>query len=106
MLAGGVGAYFGANSKPSLIAGVVSGLLIFAGTALGLSNPSRGFGLVGLTAAGLIVVFGKRYMDTHKVMPSLGLLGLSVLMLILLAVGHFTSSKPSSEAGTTPTVQP
>jgi uncharacterized membrane protein (UPF0136 family) len=89
MLGGGIGGYVSAGSLPSLISGIVSGILLLASVALARSNPKLGYGLAALTALILVGVFIERYMKTHKAMPSLGLIGLSALMLVLLAVGHF-----------------
>lgn len=89
MLGGGVGGYVTARSTPSLITGIVAGLLLLGSAAWAKSNPKMGFGLATLVTAGLIAVFVRRYIETGKPMPSLGLVGLSVLMLILLLAGHF-----------------
>lgn len=95
MLAGGIGGFVTAKSVPSLVTGIVSAVLVFTGSFLSLNKPSTGFGLIAVTCVGLAGVFLKRYIDTQKPMPAMGLMGLSLLMLGLLAVGHFTS-KPSN----------
>lgn len=93
MLGGGLAAYFSAKSLPSLITSSVAALFIFGGAFISLSKPATGFGLVGTTCVVLSGLFVKRYIDTGKPMPAFGLLGLCILMLILLAVGHFAQQK-------------
>jgi uncharacterized membrane protein (UPF0136 family) len=89
MLGGGIGGYVSAKSMPSLISGILSGIFLFTAVFLARNNPKMGYGLAALTALILIGVFIRRYMETGKMMPSGGLIGLSTLMLILLIVGHF-----------------
>jgi uncharacterized membrane protein (UPF0136 family) len=89
MLGGGIGGYVSANSIPSLVSGVISGILLLGAVVLGRNNPRLGYGLATLTALVLVIVFVRRYMETGKLMPSGALIGLSIFMLILLTVGHF-----------------
>jgi uncharacterized membrane protein (UPF0136 family) len=56
-LAGGVMGYVRANSRASLIAGGVSGLLLLGGAALAVSQPPLGLGLAALVSAALVARF-------------------------------------------------
>ena len=79
-----LGAFFGwkAGSKISLIMGLVSGILVFAGLYLTGLNPKMGFLLLTVIGGGLSIVFLKRLMATGKMMPSGMLLTVSALFCI------------------------
>lgn len=86
---GGIMGYVKAGSRPSLIAGVVSGLVALAALAATLMMPDSRVGfLIGLAlAAALTVVFLRRFAATRKVMPAGVLVVVSVLMIgVLIAV--------------------
>ncbi len=95
MFGGGVGGYAVAHSLPSLITGIVAGVLLVIAAVLARTNSKVGYGLAAVVALALGIVFIRRYFETGKPMPSLGLLGLSVLMLVVLAAGHFMLKNPS-----------
>jgi uncharacterized membrane protein (UPF0136 family) len=83
LIAGGIAGYFKAGSRPSVIAGTISGLIAFA--ALGVSTQDvLGFRIGAVLAALMLVVFDVRFFKTRKLMPS-GLLAiLSLVVLIVL----------------------
>jgi uncharacterized membrane protein (UPF0136 family) len=58
-LAGGVMGYVRANSRASLIAGGVSGLLLLGGAVLAVSQPALGLGLAALVSAALVARFAR-----------------------------------------------
>jgi uncharacterized membrane protein (UPF0136 family) len=58
-LAGGVMGYVRANSRASLIAGGISGLLLLGGAALAVSQPALGLGLAAVVSAALVARFAK-----------------------------------------------
>lgn len=93
MAGGGIGGYVAAKSVPSLLTGLISGVTLLTAAKLSVSQPRVGFGLAAITALALTAVFIKRYIDTQKPMPSLGLVGASVLMLGLLIFGHFMTNR-------------
>jgi len=75
MIAGGYMGFKKANSKMSLIMGLVSGILIL----LNLSN----YLILSIISIVLALTFTKRFLDTKKFMPSGMLLILSVLTAII-----------------------
>ena len=79
-----LGAFFGwrAGSQVSLIMGIVSGLLVFAGLGLMSVNPKMGLLLLTIIGGGLSFVFLKRLMVTAKFMPS----GLLLIVSALFAI--------------------
>ena len=84
MIAGGLmGAR--AGSRPSLIAGVGSGMFLLVAWWVARTNPRAGLGAGAAIAAVLAVVFAMRLAKTRKAMPSGALLALSVLAALLLA---------------------
>ena len=93
LIVGGAMGYVKAKSLPSLIAGVVCGLIIII---VGLNYASYDAPYVALLVAlVLIVLMGRRYIRTRKAMPALLIVVLSVIVAvvqvyILLSVGNGT----------------
>jgi len=86
LLVGGMIGYRKAGSRPSLIAGSVSGLVALLAAGLMLQDV-RAIWLGVVLAAMMLVVFGIRFAKTRKFMPS-GLLGVvSVAVLGGLLAG-------------------
>jgi uncharacterized membrane protein (UPF0136 family) len=81
---GGLIGYLKAGSRPSLIAGSISGLAALGALGLSVGNSRLGVPLGLLLSISLFIVFGHRYaVKTRKFMPS-GLL--AVASLVVLAV--------------------
>ncbi len=97
--AGGIMGFAMKGSVPSLISGSISGIVLIILGFLARSNPKVGYGLTALVALGLIGLFIYRFIQTKSPMPAFGVIGLSVLMLILLAVGHFFTGSAANAAG-------
>lgn len=89
MLVGGVIGYRAAGSKPSLISGVISGLLLFGAFAWSRSNAGGGFLSAAVLALLLAIVFTIRLAKTGRFMPSGMLLAISVIALVVLAIAGF-----------------
>lgn len=89
LFAGGAIGFVKAGSRPSLIAGTISGLLAFGLLGLTLTTIKVAFWL-GVVLAGLMaVVFTIRLRKTGKFMPSGLLLGLSAVAAVLLAASAY-----------------
>ena len=83
-ITGGAMGYARAKSKPSLIAGSVSGaLLIIAGL---LSPGVPGFVLALIVSVLLLAHFGRSYAAKKKPMPAIPMIVLSVLCIVSTAV--------------------
>jgi uncharacterized membrane protein (UPF0136 family) len=81
---GGAMGYARAKSKPSLIAGSVSGaLLIIAGL---LSPGVPGFVLALIVSVLLLAHFGRSYAARKKPMPAIPMIVLSGICIILTAI--------------------
>ncbi|MEA2551923.1 MAG: hypothetical protein QOJ65_99 [Fimbriimonadaceae bacterium] len=93
---GGIMGFVTAGSPMSAIVGGLTGLLLVIFGLVSKTNPKVGYGGAAVLAIALIAFFIYRYMSTQKPMPAFGVIGLSVLMLILLVFGHFAG--PSSRA--------
>ena len=83
MLGGGLMGYR-AGSRPSLVAGLASGVLLLAAWQLSRTWYEVGLGLGALLALALSVVFGMRLAKTRKLMPSGMLLAVSLIALAVL----------------------
>ena len=80
MLLGGIFGFVKAGSKASLIMGIISGILIFAGVALlGQGQYAAGRAVLTFTSFFLSGIFGLRLFRTRKFMPSGMLLVLSLI---------------------------
>lgn len=88
MLLGGIFGFVKAGSKASLVMGIISGILIFAGVALLGPAYTTGRAVITFTSFILSGVFGIRLVKTRKFMPAGMLLVLS-LVASFLAVQLF-----------------
>ena len=88
LIAGGIVGYLKARSRPSLIAGAISGRV--AGAALAASTRGAfGFQMGAVLAAIMMVVFDIRFFKTRRFMPSGLLATISLIVLILLCFQIF-----------------
>ncbi|XP_067932847.1 transmembrane protein 14C-like [Watersipora subatra] len=88
--AGGVFGYAKSGSTASLTAGLISGGLITLGTYLASTGKDTlGQALVAFTALGLTFAMGKRYMNSHKMMPAGIVTIISVLILLRMIYEQF-----------------
>ena len=83
MFLGGVFGFVKAGSKVSLIMGIISGILIFAGVALLGPAHTTGRAVLTFTSFVLSGVFAIRLLKTRKFMPSGMLLVLSLIASFL-----------------------
>lgn len=97
----GIGAYgaFGpAKSMISLVASGVAGALVLVGVGLSLKYFRWGYALAGLVALGMIGRFFRGALE-GDLYPSQVVVGISVLAIAVMAVGHFAAQKkPASPA--------
>lgn len=87
---GGVMGYLKAQSKASLISGVISAALLAVAYYVSGRNWEQGLIFGGVISALLCVVFGIRLKKTGKMMPSGMLLGLCAAELIFIVVSIVT----------------
>ena len=81
-LVGGAMGYVKANSRASLIAGGVSGLLLLGGAALALSHPVLGLAIVSIVSAALVARFAKSAMGKRASSIAYLMIGGGVAVLI------------------------
>jgi uncharacterized membrane protein (UPF0136 family) len=95
LMLGGIMGFVKARSKPSLIAGVVSGLAAIV--ALGLSIQGIAFGrpLGLLLAIVLFVFFGYRYSLRGRIFMPSGLMAVVSLVVILVLVLEMALGAPA-----------
>jgi uncharacterized membrane protein (UPF0136 family) len=92
LAAGGTLGYVKAKSRPSLIAGVTSGVLAALCALVAGVRPALGLWLGAILALLLFGLFGVRFAKSRKMMPS-GLMGaISGIVLLLLAIMAFRLS--------------
>ena len=85
MLLGGVGGYAIAHSAKSLIAGIVSAVLIGAAYYVSGQQPRVGFGIGAIVAIGLIIVFVIRIRELLAKIPP-GSIGMNVGLCVLSGI--------------------
>lgn len=88
VLAGGVMGYVKAQSKPSLISGLISGIaLVIAWLITFFQSYTTGMALATFLAIALLIVFAIRFRKTGKFMPA-GLMAiLSLIGAVVFAIG-------------------
>ena len=84
-IVGGIIGYLTARSKPSLISGIVSGLLLLIGVLRAAQGIASGLWVVKIVTLVLVVVFIIRLIKTKKFMPA----GLMVIGGIATLIGVF-----------------
>ncbi|MEL6130199.1 MAG: TMEM14 family protein [Cyanobacteria bacterium J06627_3] len=84
-IVGGIIGYLTARSKPSLISGIVSGLLLLIGVFRAAQGIASGLWVVKIVSLALVVVFIIRLIKTKKFMPA----GLMVIGGIATLIGVF-----------------
>ena len=89
LIAGGLVGYLKAGSRPSLIAGGVSGVLALLALAQSFQSPVWAFREGVVLAVALALVFGMRLRKTGKFMPSGMLLAVSGVAGVLLAAASY-----------------
>lgn len=82
---GGIVGYLKARSKPSLISGIVSGLLLIIGALRAAQDITSGLWLVKIVTLVLLIVFIVRLVKTKKFMPA----GLMVIGGVATLIGVF-----------------
>lgn len=82
-IVGGAMGYAKARSLPSLISGLVSGLLLLIGGIAQQQGYSWGFPLSLFVTVALILVFAVRFWKTRKFMPA----GLMILAGVFALIG-------------------
>lgn len=89
LVAGGWIGYIKAKSRPSLIAGHISGVIILICMALIFTEQGVKAGSIvaTLTSLGLAIFFGKRFAKSRKFMPGglMAIVSSGVFLLFLLA---------------------
>ncbi len=97
-IVGGVIGYSTAGSIWSLVGGGAVGLALIFAAALSKTHPNKGFliaGIATLVAAGIMAERVMKTAGSPGAGRNIGLLALAIIMLGLLAYGHF-SEKPST----------
>jgi len=89
MIAGGVLGYVKAQSKPSLISGLISGIALLVAWFITLQSYRTGMILATVLAIALLIVFAIRFRKTNKFMPA-GLMAiLSLVSAVVFAIALF-----------------
>ena len=86
MLVGGAIGFAKAGSRPSLVAGSTSAVLLLVLWRLAATSPRVAYGSGAALALVLAATFGVRLARTKKAMPSGALLAASLLAAALLAI--------------------
>jgi uncharacterized membrane protein (UPF0136 family) len=78
--------YVKANSRASLIAGGVSGLLLIAGALLARSQPLGGLVLVSIISAALVVRFARSALGKRPSSVAYVMLGGGIVVLVTAGI--------------------
>ena len=92
MIVGGI-AGFGKGSMVSLFAGVGSGIVLFLiHTRIKVDAP-RAFQIAAGVAGLLCISMGRRYLESHKFIPSGLILGISILGVVVFIVASLAKDE-------------
>ena len=83
---GGIWGYIKSKSKPSLVSGCISGILLLLSAVMQIQGDSLGLLISKIITLLLVIVFAIRLNKTQKFMPSGIMLGAGVATLICLFV--------------------
>lgn len=86
-LVGGIVGYTKAKSKPSLISGTVSGVLLIIAGILSSVGVGWATSLAAIITAVLVVVFVVRLLKTRKFMPAGIMIIAGVVALVVMVTG-------------------
>ncbi len=86
-LVGGITGYLKARSLPSLISGIISGLLLMAGAVRASQGIASGLWLARIVTLVLVIVFVARLVKTRRFMPA----GLMVTAGVVTLIGLFSA---------------
>ena len=90
LIAGGAMGYVKARSKPSLIAGTISGIIGLVAAVLASSVAPRLGAQVGMVLAiAMLCFFGPRFLRSKKFMPGGLMAGLSLAVIAAMALVLF-----------------
>lgn len=98
----GVIGFVNAKSVPSLVAGGVAGVLVVIGATLSRTHRSVGFGIVAVVSVLILGRFFKGAFVEGKVYPAMILALASIVMLVLLTIGHFLNRSQNGPRTGTP----
>jgi len=84
---GGVVGYIKAKSTKSLLAGLISGVILLVAWFLAIKTPTIGLGIATIMAAVLLVVFIIRFISTKKFMPAGMMMLLNLAAMVAFLVG-------------------
>ncbi|WP_071516966.1 TMEM14 family protein [Geitlerinema sp. PCC 9228] len=90
-LAGGIFGYIKVKSKPSLISGTISGILLLAAAIMQAMQVSGGLLFAIVVTAALVVVFAIRLVKTRKFMPAGLMLVAGIVTLVVMGTQFPTS---------------
>lgn len=85
LFAGGLMGWRKAKSKPSLIAGSISGTLAIAFAVISHFQPKIGFWGGAALGVAMLAFFAPRYLKTKKMMPA-GLMAIASFLIVALLV--------------------
>lgn len=89
-IVGGIIGYVQAQSKPSLISGTISGLLLIFAGVMQLQGQGWGLIIATIVTAVIVIVFTIRLTKTRKFMPAGLMIVLGVAALMVMVKQLFT----------------
>jgi len=88
VIAGGIMGYVKAQSKPSLISGLISGIALLIAGVITFQSYNAGMTLATILAVALLIVFVLRFRKTNKFMPAGLMATLSLVCAAVFAIAR------------------
>lgn len=92
-IGGGIEGYITKHSVPSVISGVIAGVVVIAGAALAQNMPKPGYAICAVIAAADLAFFGMKLSKSFTVWPAAIMAGASIIVIVCVLIG-LLGSKP------------
>ena len=93
LIFGGVMGFIKAHSQPSLITGVVGGLLVFIAIMISEKKPKEGYLFVAAISLIMSIFFSMKYAATHTLVPAGVMLILSATTFAVVGLSFLKHKK-------------
>ena len=92
-IGGGIEGYVTKHSVPSIISGVIAGILLIVGLFIAGGNAKVGYIICAVVALGDLGFFAPKFFKTQQLWPAGVMAAASLVVVVCLVAAHLTSHK-------------